>query len=130
MGKQKLTQADRDHAYRMAILRWSVFSKIVIALVIGGSIVGALYVAVALPIQASAGKVTAITYVLEWIQDWQFGTKLALTGTAGSVVWAIVERKLRLRERKTKDSRIAELELRLDPNRTSSGLNVSGDKKV
>jgi hypothetical protein len=130
MAKAKPTQADRDHAYRMAILRWSQITRIAVTLAVCGAIVGALYVGVALPVQASAGQTTTVSYVLEWVQDWQVGTKLAWTGVAGSVVWAILERRMRMKERRAKDSRIVELEKRLDPNRTSSGLNVSGGKKA
>ena len=43
------------------------------------------------------------------------------------VLWALWERSLRRRKTQTLTTRIQELETRLDPNRTSSGLLDTGD---
>ena len=42
-------------------------------------------------------------------------------------VWAVIERELRKRQIERFHGTIKELELRLDPNRTSSNLTIQGD---
>lgn len=48
---------------------------------------------------------------------------------AGCGGWGYAERKKRLGERKERDDRIKKLEQTIDPNRSSSGLNVDGSIK-
>ena len=107
-----------------------VISRLGSIFLIGLAVVGSLYVAVYLPVVASSGKTTVISYVLNWISDFRINVALAWGTTAACGGWAVLERKKRLRERKERDQRIAELERHIDPNRTSSNLTVAGDKTL
>lgn len=46
--------------------------------------------------------------------------------TASTSVWAVKERRLRVRKVEQMQARIRQLEEHIDPNRTSSGLTVQG----
>jgi hypothetical protein len=77
-------------------------------------------------LKAFAGQSTsvAISLILNALVDLKLQLAIALTGTA--CAWAAAERILRLRKVESMQGRIKELETRLDPNRSSSGLTPRG----
>lgn len=77
-----------------------------------------------LSIDSIAGKTTAISVMVEALADLKVSLSIALTGLA--IAWAAIERYLRHRKTEQLQGRIKELEQRLDPKRTSSGLTPRG----
>ncbi len=79
-------------------------------------------------IEALAGRATSVSVFLRLILDALIDLKFALTITlAGAcAAWAVAERILRQRAVGRLGARNAELERRLDPNRTTSGLTMNG----
>lgn len=77
-------------------------------------------------LQAFAGQSTsvAISLILNVLADLRFKLAIALTGAA--CAWAAAERILRLRKIESMQGRIKDLETRLDPKRSSSGLTPRG----
>ena len=75
-----------------------------------------------------SGQTTTISVVVNLILNALVDLRLAFTITlAGAcAAWAVAEQILRHRAVRHLAGRNAELELRLDPNRTSSGLPVNG----
>lgn len=78
----------------------------------------------------SAGQETTINYAVKFLADVKLHVWIAWGTAAGCGMWATTERRKRLSERKEKDERIKKLEQAIDPNRTSSGLSVVGDKQL
>jgi hypothetical protein len=62
--------------------------------------------------------------ILDALIDQKFALTITLAGACA--VWAVAERILRQRAVGRLGARNAELERRLDPNRTTSGLTVNG----
>jgi hypothetical protein len=85
--------------------------------------VGAVYLAQG-AIEAITGETTRLALELSILADIKFAATLTLAGA--TTTWAIVERVLRYRKVEQMSGRIKELETRLDPNRTSSGLTPKG----
>jgi hypothetical protein len=79
-----------------------------------------------LAVDALAGQTTSVDVaaVLGVFTDLRVTVSLTLAG--GAAAWAVVERKLRQRVIVRMHSRIQELEGRLDPGRSSSGLTTKG----
>lgn len=100
--------------------------KIVIYSIVAFSVVASIYYGVYKTVEVSHGEETSITFILDWIADFKLNIALAWGAAAGCGGWAIAERKKRLREREERDNRIANLELQLDPNRSSSNLTTDG----
>jgi hypothetical protein len=92
----------------------------------GCSVVVAYYGFEAL--KALAGESTrvdvALSLVLSAVAKLEVVILLSLTGVA--CAWAVVERTLRHRKVERLQGRIRELETRIDPNRSSSGLTPAG----
>ncbi len=81
-----------------------------------------------LSIEALAGGETSVKLFIDWI----VGGKGALTGTsllfgAGGIGYGLRERHLKKYKTVAMTRHIADLERRLDPNRTSSGLAATGE---
>ena len=79
-------------------------------------------------VEALAGQDTnlsvAMTLVLSAFADFRFAFAITLGGAGAA--WAMVERSLRHRKVDYMQGRIKELEGRLDPSRSSSGLTTAG----
>jgi hypothetical protein len=73
-----------------------------------------------------AGQSTsvAVSLILNALVDLKFVITLTLAGAA--CAWAVLERALRLRKVERMQSRITELETKIDPGRSSSGLTPRG----
>lgn len=71
-----------------------------------------------------AGQTTRLAFELAVAADFKFAATLTLAGC--STAWAVAERYLRYRKVEHFQSRIKELELKIDPKRTSSGLTPKG----
>jgi hypothetical protein len=124
----KPTEQDKARLHALSMKRWDVGLTLGKYAIWALCIVGCFYVGVALPVKYSAGQTTTISYLLTWAQTIKLDVLLAYGAVAGTTAWAISERLKRIRERKEKDARIASLEQRLDPNRTSSGLLPDGSQ--
>jgi hypothetical protein len=71
-----------------------------------------------------AGETTKLAFELSVLADVRLVLTLTLTGCAAA--WGAIERTLRYRKVEQLQGRIKELELRIDPRRTSSGLTPKG----
>jgi hypothetical protein len=73
-----------------------------------------------------AGRETSVTVAtaLSLVGDLRVGVSVTLAGCTG--IWALVERRLRHRKTEALQNRIIDLEKRIDPRRSSSGLTPIG----
>jgi hypothetical protein len=78
-------------------------------------------------VDALSGQTTsvAVSLILNALVDLKFVLSIALTGAA--CAWAVIERALRHRKVDRMQERLKELETRLDPGRSSSGLTTRGE---
>ncbi len=114
----------RKHQFRMGCL--GAFKTIGMTTIIALCVVWFGYVTVYLPIQVAHGETTSISVAQNWLASVNASVYLAWgTTAAAGVGWFRTHRKM-IRERGQKDARIAELERRIDPGRTSSGLTPEG----
>ncbi|MFZ2004181.1 MAG: hypothetical protein WAV02_03800 [Stellaceae bacterium] len=77
-----------------------------------------------LAIDSIAGKTTAFTMALSILWDVRLVFAFSVAGL--STIWAIAERKLRQRKVAYMQGRIKDLETKIDPQRSSSGLTEKG----
>src|SRR5438128_2329756 len=75
-------------------------------------------------LEVLAGETTKLALELSVLADVKFTLTFALAGAA--TTWAVAERIIRHRKVEQMQGRIKELETRLDPNRSSSGLTPKG----
>jgi hypothetical protein len=73
---------------------------------------------------AVAGKSTAVTVGLSFLWDLRLVFAFSIAGA--TTLWAIGERFLRHRKVESMQGRIRELELKIDPKRSTSGLTPKG----
>jgi hypothetical protein len=125
-----ITKEEFQHKSMVWIKSLSVVQSIANRLIIGGTILGCVYLGIYLPVQISAGKSTSINYLVNVAFDLKLHVWIAWAAGAGGVGLAVTERNKRLKERKEKDERIEKLEQQIDPNRSSSGLSVDGESVV
>ncbi|WP_338700787.1 hypothetical protein V5279_21520 [Bradyrhizobium sp. 26S5] len=71
-----------------------------------------------------AGQTTKLAIELAVLADFKFAITLTLAGCAAG--WAVIERGLRYRKVEYFQNRIRDLELAIDPTRTTSGLTPKG----
>ena len=71
-----------------------------------------------------AGQTTKVGLELSFISDIKFVVSVSVAGLASC--WAIAERKLRHRKVAKLQGRIIEMEKRIDPGRSTSGLTPAG----
>lgn len=71
-----------------------------------------------------AGENTALSLGVSFLGDLK--VSLAFTLAASAAAWAVVERVLRQRKTQYLQDRVRELEARLDPHRSTSGLTPKG----
>lgn len=81
-----------------------------------------------LAVEALAGQQTEANFALNMLADSKSGNFIVVWMPVFVilVIWASGERWLRLRKVAAMSSRIKELEARIDPQRTSSGLTAAG----
>jgi hypothetical protein len=90
-----------------------------------GAVVGVFYFAFEALSQLGGQKTDiAISLVLNVLARMEILITLTLAG--GAATWAVVERSLRRRKTEYMQGRIRELEERLDPKRSTSGLTPKG----
>jgi hypothetical protein len=77
-----------------------------------------------LSIDSVAGKTTALSVGLSFLWDVRLALAFSIAGSA--ILWATAERWLRHRKVEFMQGRIRELELKIDPRRTTSGLTTKG----
>lgn len=92
-------------------------------------IVGFAYCGIYLPVEASAGQTTTISYVVNFLSKVKADVVISWVATAGTSMWAMKERGKRISEREAKDKRIKKLEEQVDPSRSSSNLSPSGESQ-
>lgn len=85
------------------------------------------YVAIYLPVKASHGEETAVSLAVRFLADIKVDVAFAWGAAAVTGFGWYRERKKRIAERSEKDARLRELERRLDPAVSSSGLTARGD---
>jgi hypothetical protein len=98
-------------------------------LLIGGVNLG-IYLAITLPVRDSAGKNTQFFVLQDWALSFRIDLAICVSISLVTTGWALWERKMRLRERKEKDARLAKFEKAKDPGRTSSGLDTEGEREI
>lgn len=91
------------------------------------AVVACFYFTFGFPVQVGRGETTTISVVQNLVANLQAHVVVSWLVTAGAVGYGLNERRLRRKERSEKDVRIAKLEQAIDPGRTSSGVNQSGD---
>jgi hypothetical protein len=92
-------------------------------LIRGVAVVGGLYLAQP-ALMALTGKETILALKLSIFGDFKFVASITLAGLAAA--WAAAERYLRHRKVEQLQSRISQLEKKLDPSRSSSNLTTRG----
>ncbi|WP_022949551.1 hypothetical protein [Methylohalobius crimeensis] len=100
--------------------------NIIVLLLRYGFFLGLAYIGY-LSLKELAGKATiadiAFTFLgKQAVSNWGYNLALFV-----SIIWALTERKLRLRKTKYLSERPKNLEKQIDPNRTSSGLQPTGE---
>jgi len=105
------------------------FRKISPTFIIGFTAWAVVYAGVYVPGRDAAGGQTILTVTQKWVVDANLHVYLAWGAAAGGAAYGWSERRKRLRERGERDKRITELEKRIDPNRTSSGLSTEGERQ-
>ena len=80
-----------------------------------------------LAIDSLAGKTTIANILLGYFTSKESDFGLPWILAVVFAIWAILERRLRKRKTESMQSHIRELEQRLDPSRTSSGLLPTGE---
>ena len=117
----------RYHARSMYAI--DAIRKVSMTCIIGFWAWAVIYAGVYLPVRDAPGGQTILTVTQKWIFDANLHVYLAWGAAAGGAGYGWSERRKRLRERGEKDKRIVELEKRLDPNRTTSGLSIEGERQ-
>jgi hypothetical protein len=74
-----------------------------------------------------AGKYTFAQIGMSFLGDLKLTDGAALLVSGGSIGWGAIERKLKKDNIERLTARIKQLELQIDPNRTSSKLTKRGD---
>ncbi|MDO3434620.1 hypothetical protein QWJ46_18255 [Rhizobium sp. CBN3] len=122
MGKSVVPSVKpRSVAVEMASVEQ--FYRTLRTLIKTAGLVGCFYF-IALAMAPFAGKETAVSFALNFLADVKFVLTLGLAGAAGT--WAVAERMLRERKTQKLQDRVKELETRIDPNRSTSGLTRTG----
>jgi len=75
-----------------------------------------------------AGKTTLADIGINFLANISVSNAVASVFGLGGLGYGLGERKLRRRKVETMQARIVELEKKLDPNRSSSGLTTTGDR--
>ena len=127
-GKSKLSERELERRLQLALKVLDVVRDLGKLFFLTVMVFCVAYFAIYLPVKASHGETTTITFVLDWLARLRLNILLAWGTTFGCFVWARAERAKRLRERQERDTRITELETKLDPNRTSSRLTTDGNQ--
>lgn len=120
------TELERRHA--RAIMALGVCGSLVKIGIIGVTVVGSCYCIFALPVMYSQGQVTAISHVVNILVNSKMDVLISWGATAAASVWAVKERRQRMKDRDAKDRRIKDLESAFDPQRESSNLDVTGTR--
>lgn len=113
----------------LALRRMDMLENLGRIFLICATIIAVAYVGVYLPIKASAGQTTTITYVLELLTKTKASVLVSWIATACTTLWGWLERRKRIREREEKDKRLLKLEKIVDPNRSSSNLSPTGEQR-
>lgn len=87
----------------------------------GASLVGFGYVAIYLPVEASAGQDTTIDYAINWISDLKLDVLVGWSLAAGAGVWGYYERRQRHKEKKAYSERRQQFEESILKPKTSEG---------
>jgi hypothetical protein len=115
-ARERVTLIKVNERYRTA--------RTALRVIFGGFVVWCLYLA----IDSIAGKTTAfqaaVTVGFSLLWDIRFVVAFSLAGA--TTIWAAAERWLRHRKVNFLQGRIKELELKIDPGRTTSGLTTKG----
>ena len=115
-------QIDRSDLYVTMNRDDQIYRTIRTAIKSAACVLGAY--AVMTNLEPFAGKETTLTFIASFLANMKVAISFALTGAA--VAWAVVERTLRHRKVEKMQQRIRDLELMVDPKRSSSRLTKKG----
>lgn len=104
--------------------------RVILGLAACVTIFGVAYVGLYLPVVASAGKTTVIQNIQQVAATINLHFIIAYSLAAFCTVGWWKEYRKHMDERERKDKRILFLEQCIDPNRTSSGLDVTGMQQI
>ena len=79
---------------------------------------------------ALSGENTSANIVIKGVLDMKVSQYAAYLFGGGGIIYGIRERRLRRKTTERLSDRTKSLEQRIDPNRTSSGLQSSGDTRM
>lgn len=116
MGEDQLT----DNKYRTTLLVIDKVAEIIINVIKYGLPCWALVRIV----EALAGQETIVEVAINYFT--KSGNSFPWVVSITSIVWAVGERKFRQRKIASMSKHIHELEIRIDPDRTGSGLTDEG----
>lgn len=120
----QLSARAREHVTLLRIVQRYRTARTALRVTFAGFAIWCLYLA----IDSIAGKTTAFQAVVSvgfsLLWDIRFVVAFSLAGA--TTIWAVAERWLRHRKVNYLQGRIKELELNIDPGRTTSGLTTKG----
>lgn len=126
----KERREERDYLQQRWMRTFDLVERLGGKVALAATVCFVVYYGIYMPIAASSGKQTTITYVLSWLVDLRLNFVLpaawAITATGG---WWW-ERRTRIKERIKKDARLKALEEKVDPDRSSSEMSADGRRKV
>jgi hypothetical protein len=114
MAQERLARARMDYRYSLGRI-----------LARGGCVAFGLYVFMQ-GLAPFAGQNTGVLVNMAFSILGNFTMVASVSMTGSAVIWALVERHLRYRKTEKLQGRIKELELTIDPRRSSSNLLPSG----
>jgi hypothetical protein len=119
-----LSARAREHVTLLRVVHRYRTARTALRVGFGGFVVWCLY----LSIDSIAGKTTAfqaaVTVGFSLLWDIRFVVAFSLAGA--TTIWAMAERWLRHRKVNYLQGRIKDLELNIDPGRSTSGLTTKG----
>ncbi len=134
MAKKKAKAAKSETDKQRNVALWFRLIEagqwLLTTLIVSAAVVLSVYFGVYLPIKVGAGETTTIKYGLEWITLLKLDVILPIGVGVGGCVYGWRQRSLRMKERRLKDAQIKDYQMRIDPTRTSSGLDVSGEREI
>lgn len=127
-GRNKERSGER--LFLLVMRAFDLIEKLGPTILICATVVAFAYYGIYKPVEVSAGKTTIINHFWSMMGNLDVNVAIAWGAATGFGLLAHSQRKKRLRERKEKDTRIAELEQIIDPNRSSSNLTVDGEESL
>jgi hypothetical protein len=123
MARGQEAPLDEGARERITLLRTDRRYRALVTLIRGATTVGVAY-CLYLSVNSIAGKTTVFSAVLSVLADLRIS--ILVTLTLAGCGWGLIERMLRQRKTEYFQQRIRDLEKKIDPQRTTSGLTPKG----